>query len=125
MNVPLDSIEGIHDIIFVAKDRRHGVLNLDWFELLETFLFKFTSNYRVDDNPVNARDVQCAYNVVKESFVNQIFDRYFADGDDNHEKVFFDHLGASDENDARNIVSEMCVSAQNGIEEHSFDDIAY
>ena len=42
VNVPLDSIEDTHDIIFVAKDRRHGVLNLDWFELLETFLFKFT-----------------------------------------------------------------------------------
>ena len=117
VNVAIDGVEGIHDITFVGRDRKSGIWNMGWFELSEMILFKVTSNYRVDDNKANARDVQCTYDVVRESFVEQVYDRYFTDGGSTVDATFFDHLGADDEVDAKEIASSLCASAQNGIKE--------
>ncbi len=115
VDVPIDSVEGVHDLTFVGKDSG-GVWDPEWFELSSRLLFSLETDYKVDDE--NGRDVQCTYAKVKNAYIEQVYNRYYSDSGTSAEAKFISHLGVSTKAAAKTYVRDnLCGSAQAAIEE--------
>ena len=66
------------------------------------------------DYKVNGNAVQCTYDLVREAFITQVFDKLYIDLASLPNTVFFAHLGVDNEDAARDAVSDLCNSAQTG-----------
>ncbi len=60
----------------------------------------------------NHSSIQCTYFVVKDAFVEQVYNRYYLDSGVDEDTMFFEYLGASDSSEAELLVTSMCESAQ-------------
>ena len=54
--VAINHVDGVHDLTFVGRDA-NGVFDMKSFELSETLFFQVTSDYKVDDNENQKKDV--------------------------------------------------------------------
>ena len=114
IGVPIDVVDGVHDLTFVAKDSG-GLFNLKSFELSDRLIFTLETDYKVDDQ--NGVDIQCTYEVVKEHYTEQVYARYYSDSGSSVDDMFFADLGVSGIDAARTAVSNLCSSAQAGTDE--------
>ena len=112
--VPIDLVDGVHDLTFVAKNSG-GLFDLEWFELSETLIFRLATDYKVDD--ANGIDVQCTYEVVKEHYIEQVYTRYYSSSGSSVDDKFFADLGVSGIDAAKKAVFDLCSSAQAGTDE--------
>mmetsp|Transcript_614 Transcript_614/g.699 ORF Transcript_614/g.699 Transcript_614/m.699 type:complete len:819 (-) Transcript_614:14-2470(-) len=122
IDIPLNLVDGIHDLTFVATEAG-SVMNWKSFELSDKLFFKLDTDYKVNDE--NGNDVQCTYSVVKDAYMEQVFNRYFSTTFSSAEEKFYDDLGVNDEAGAEQAVYDLCASAQAAMEQIPLDDIAY
>jgi len=122
VDIPLDLVDGVHDLVFVATGG-HWIMTWKSFKLSEKIFFQISTDYKIDDQ--NGKDVQCTYNVVKDAYTEQVFNRYFVNTGSTAEAKFYAHIGANNEADAEQIVYDLCGSAQSAIDKIPLDDIVY
>ena len=101
-------------MVFVAKDSG-GVMNWKSFELSDKLFFRLLTDYKIDDQ--NGKDIQCTYDAVRDAYTEQVFNRYYNDTSSSLETMFFDQLGASNEANAKQIVYDLCGSAQDAMDQ--------
>jgi len=122
--VAIDQIDGVHDLTFVGKDA-NWIWKMKSFDLSEDLFFEVSTDYKVDDQESGKRDVQCTYDVVLHAFTTQVYDRYYFDSGSTAEDKFYDELGVNSPEAAAVAVNNLCVSAQEAIEQVPFEDITY
>ena len=115
VDIPLDLVDGIHDLVFVGTSA-NGLMDWKSFELSEKLLFRLSTDYKVNDQ--NGKDVQCTYDTVKASYIDQVFNRYYnGTSSSSAEEMFYNQFGATSEATAMQIVYELCGSAQDAMDQ--------
>lgn len=120
-HIPIDLVEGVHDITFVGRDVQ-SVWDPRWFELSSQLLFTLETDYKVDDN--DGKDIQCTYDTVQNAYTDQVYNRYYSNSGTSAENKFIAHLGVSSKDEAMDYVkNNLCGAAQQAMEGIPLDDI--